>query len=194
MIKTISLKRKGLCIAAALMVAVMYLSGLAACSGTEALTTETTGATGGGNLSGKIDANGVLLTDVEVTSEDGVAALTLDRGTKAVDAAGRPLTSIDVVSKLALTPWYDYSIYKSTYELQPVGAVFDRPVLLTFTYNASYIPDATGEAAAVIGYFDSAASEWVAVPDVQVDTVLKHVSVKIERLGTYALAYPFPLS
>ena len=192
LISVIHMKRKVLHIFAGLMMPLLLLE-LVACSGT-AVSMTTSTDTISINLSDKIDANGVLLDDVEVLSDDGIAALKLPKGTTAVDAAGKPLTSIIIVSKFSLTPWYSFSLYKTTYEFQPVKTVFSQPVLLTFSYFPTRNVSSSDENSAIVGYLESSKSEWIAVPGVQVDLTLKQVSVKIDRLGTYGLFYPFPLS
>ena len=109
---------------AAALCALLWLSGLASCDGAGSTSTEPSTSTTGVppvtvSLAGKIDAGGVLLQDVEIASFDGVAVLKLAKGTKALDASGKPLGVVTVTPARPETPWYTFSLYNLVYEFQP---------------------------------------------------------------------------
>src|SRR3972149_8708476 len=52
------------------------------------------------SLSGRLDAMGALAEDVQVVSDDGLAVLSLARGTKVLDAQGQPLAAISVTARI----------------------------------------------------------------------------------------------
>ena len=94
----------------------------------------TPGTGAGTSLSGRLDASGALTEDVEVRSEDGLAVLQLPRGTKALDAQGRPLAAISVTAaRLPLRA--DLAYVGLVYEFGPDGATLAPPAPLTISYD-----------------------------------------------------------
>lgn len=91
-------------------------------------------------LSGKQDATGILTEDIQVWSREGLAVLTLSKGTKVLDVKGQPLSAITVTTKSSPLRT-DIAFVGSTYEFGPTGATLDPPASLTIRYNPSaYYP------------------------------------------------------
>jgi hypothetical protein len=141
-------------------------------------------------LSGKIDSAGILLEDVEVISGDGVAVLYLAKGTRALDASGKPLDSITVTTVQPGEISDEYYIYGWAYAFSPHGARFDLPARLTISYDRSLIPWDADEYSPQFGYFDEAESTWIGI-EVTADFKLHCVTAEVDRLGAYVLAFRF---
>ena len=141
-------------------------------------------------LLGKIDSAGILLEDVEVISDDGIAVLYLAKGTRALDASGKPLVSITVTAGPPQILSDEYNIYGLAYDFSLQEARFDPSARLTISYDRELIPWDADEFIPKIGYFDEAESTWIWV-DVTADFKLFCVTVEIDRLGTYVLAFGF---
>ncbi len=72
-------------------------------------------------LRGRLEDTGILRGDVQVISQDGLAVLTLPRGTKVLDAQGQPPMSVTVTTR-ELPVATDVSFVGLAYEFGPEGA------------------------------------------------------------------------
>ena len=144
----------------------------------------------------RLDAGGSLATDVRVVSDDGLAVLTLARGTKVIDAQGQPLSSVTLATR-ALQLRVDIAVVSSAYEFGPEGAALDPPASLTIRYDprANYpfrMQELTYpafwqniDASRVnLGYL---AEKGPIPPLASVDSPTASVTAKIDRLGTIIL-------
>jgi hypothetical protein len=87
------------------------------------------------SLSGRLEATGALAEDVQLVSEDGLALLSLPRGTKVLDAGGEPVASI-AVTLADIPPASDtFARVGEGYKFGPEGATLDPPVSLTISYD-----------------------------------------------------------
>ena len=80
-------------------------------------------------------ATGALTQDVQVVSEDGLAVLSLARGTKVMDAQGQPLASITVTFADTLAASETFARVGDAYKFGPEGATLDPPASLTINYD-----------------------------------------------------------
>jgi len=93
------------------------------------------------------DPTGTVTSTVTTCSADGKASVTLPAGTKALDAAGNPLTEIrtTLVTTLPASPpsgvffvgKYDAYLY------EPTGATFDPPVQICIEFDPADFPEGT---------------------------------------------------
>ena len=81
-----------------------------------------------------LGTGGSLTEDVQVISEDGLAVLGLARGTKVMDAQGRPLSSVTMTAR-RLPLRTDAAWVGLAYEFGPAGATLDPPASLTISYD-----------------------------------------------------------
>ena len=91
---------------------------------------------------------GEVLLTVTVTSEDGIAELTIKKGTIAKDAVGNPLSEvrIDKQHTIPLPPpgviRGEITGIKYAYNLEPDGATFNPPVTLSIKFDPVDFKDA----------------------------------------------------
>lgn len=81
-----------------------------------------------------LGTGGSLLEDVNIISEDGLAVLSLARGTRVMDAQGRPLSSVTVTAR-RLPLRTDAAWAGLAYEFGPAGATLDPPAAVTISYD-----------------------------------------------------------
>ncbi len=87
-----------------------------------------------------LSAGGSLSEDVQVISEDGLAVLSLARGTKVMDAQRQPLSSITVTAR-RLPLRTDAGWVGLAYEFGPAGATVEPPAPLAIRYDPrAYYP------------------------------------------------------
>lgn len=87
-----------------------------------------------------LTADGKLSEDVQVISEDGLAVLSLDRGTRVMDAQRQPLSSITLTAR-SLPLLTDGAWVGLAYEFGPAGATIDPPAALAIRYDTrAYFP------------------------------------------------------
>ena len=147
-------------------------------------------------LSGKIDDAGMLLEDVEVISGDGVAVLYLAKGTRVVDASGKPLDSITVTAGPPEVPWYEHYLYGLAYDFSPGGARFDPSARLTISYDPTLLDQDIVKDKPQIGYFEEAELAWIWL-EVTADLDIHCVTAGIDHLGTFIVSFEvlyFPVS
>ena len=151
-------------------------------------TTPTTTPSGTVELLGKIDSAGILLEDVEVISDDGIAVLYLAKGTSALDASGKPLDSITVTAGPPQVLSDEYAIYGLAYDFSLHEAIFDPSAQLTISYDRQLMPFDADEYSPIFGYFDEAESTWIWI-EVTADFKTCCITAEIDRLGTYVIAF-----
>lgn len=87
-----------------------------------------------------LGTGGSLSEDVQVISPDGLAVLSLARGTKVLDAQRQPLSSITVTAR-RLPLRTDGAWVGLAYEFGPAGATVEPPAPLAIRYDArAYYP------------------------------------------------------
>ena len=144
-----------------------------------------------------LGTGGSLTEDVQVISEDGLAVLGLARGTKVMDAQGRPLSSVTMTAR-RLPLRTDAAWVGLAYEFGPEGATLDPPASLTINYNprAYYpfqvhgltYPSFWQNIDARRVYLTYLAEEGPLHPPLAVvDSPTALVTAKIDRLGTIIL-------
>ena len=155
-------------------------------------TTTTTTPTDNGSsidLTGKIDSAGVLQEDIVVTSDNGVAVLTITKGTKATDSSGNPLSSISIITiESPPMPESCYPYLGLAYNIGPNGATFDKPATLAFTYDPNLLDWTTmDEYNPVVSYY-TPEEIWYSM---EIDSDFQNYthSTEIEILGIFALEF-----
>ncbi len=148
-------------------------------------------------LSGKVDSAGILLEDIEIVSADAVAVLYLAKGTKVLDASGKPLNSITVTAGPPQAPSYERYLFGLAYVFSPGGARFDPPAWLTMTYDLTHLPgELVDEGMTQIAYFEEAESTWTWL-DSTADLDKDCVTAEIDYLGSFIVSlviWPVPVS
>lgn len=137
-------------------------------------------------LGGSIDASGITTNPVTAESFDGLLTMTLDKGTAALTRYGIPLAWIGMYKvKSVPAPPEDAYVVSLMYELQPSGATFDPPVILTFSYDPGHLPEGVDEEDLVISHYDKSIGEWTNF-DTVVDTEAKTVTAGVNHFSPIA--------
>ena len=130
-----------------------------------------------------VDSQGILKSEVEVSSADGRIGLSLDKGTAVLKQAGKPLYSIHVVIDTSLSsPPESAYILGPVYDLEPQGATFDPQIKLTLSYDPETLPEGLRENDLYIAYYNGA--EWC-------ETFYKKVDTKAHSVTTRLYDYNF---
>jgi hypothetical protein len=137
-----------------------------------------------------ISNEGELLETVEVTLENGMVSLTIDKGTIARAKNGNRLENISItVDENPPAPPEGANIIGLVFNLEPSGANFAPPPTLTYTYDPSQIPDDVDENDLVLAYYNEESGEWVEL-DCIVDTENNTITASISHFTDFALIAP----
>ncbi len=84
-----------------------------------------------------------LAVPLLATSPDGTASLEIDKGTKVLDAAGKPMDKLTIRTidsqPLSLLP--NTTMVGDIYSLTPSNLVFDKPATLTIGFSPGEVPE-----------------------------------------------------
>jgi len=142
-----------------------------------------------------VDSQGRLKSKVEVSSADGEIGLSLDKGATVLEQDGKPLHSIRAVVDPSPPPAPGNAyVVSSVYNLEPKGATFNSPLLLTLGYDPKSLPPGLGENKLYIAYHNG--TEWCNVGYKKVDTRLYSVTTHLYDLNftTFAILGPKELA
>jgi hypothetical protein len=87
--------------------------------------------------------DGSLAVPLLATSPDGTASLKIDKGTKVLDAAGKPVDKLTIrtIDSLLLPLLPNTTRVGDIYSLTPSDLVFDKPATLTLSFSHSEVPE-----------------------------------------------------
>ena len=127
--------------------------------------------------------DGSLAVPLLATSPDGTASLKIDKGTKVLDAAGKPVDKLTIRTidsqPLPLLP--DATMVGDIYSLTPSDLVFDKPATLTLSFSSSEVPEGTLSLTMVYGSETSwheVEVEWVSIGGLDaLSTRINHTSM-----------------
>ncbi len=130
-----------------------------------------------------VDSQGILKSEVQISSADGSIGLSLDKGTAVLGQDGEPLYNIHAVidPSPSSPPESDY-ILSPVYNLEPQGATFDPQIKLTLSYDPETLPEGLRENDLYIAYYNGA--EWC-------ETFYKKVDTKAHSVTTYLYDFNF---
>ncbi len=142
---------------------------------------------GGVQSSHAISSTGKLLETIEAVSQDSKLKLILPENTIAQNKMGQPLTNLSVNSNQAPPPPpEDTTIVGLAYNLEPSGARFDPPIIISLKYDPSSIPQGVSEVDLKLAYYDEATGKWV-VLESTVDTVSHALTARVSHFTTFAI-------
>ncbi len=134
-----------------------------------------------------ISSTGKLLETIEAVSQDSKLKLILSENTTAQDKTGQPLTSLSInANQTPPPPPEDTTIVGLAYNLEPSGAVFDPPIIISLKYDPSSLPQGIAEGDLKLAYYDEATSEWV-VLESTVDTASHTLTARLSHFTTFAI-------
>ena len=129
--------------------------------------------------------DGGIAKTVEATSEDGNLAVTLPKGTIALNKKGKPLKAMGVtVDKDPPSPPKDASVIGLTYDFTPAGATFEPPITFTWSYDPATLPEDVAEENLGLAYHDGV--KWVELECV-VDTETNIITALVSHFTTFAV-------
>ena len=87
--------------------------------------------------------DGSLAVPLLATSPDGTASLKIDKGTKVLDAAGKPVDKLTIrtIDSLPLPLLPDTIRVGDIYDITPNNITFDKPATLTLSFSHSEVPE-----------------------------------------------------
>ncbi len=141
------------------------------------------------DLSGKMDPQGKLLTDFELTSSDGRARLSLAKGTRVLDAQSQPAKSLTVSTRQPQpSESVDAFLVGLAYDFG--GGIVDPPGQLTIGYDPPPATSAINAQDPRIGGFAVEKKAWVDTNNPSTaDLKTRIVTTKVGTLGTYAVLF-----
>jgi len=130
--------------------------------------------------------DGSLAVPLLATSPDGTANLKIDKGTKVLDAAGKPMDEITIRTidgqPLPLLP--DTIRVGDIYDITPDNVTFDKPATLTLGFSPSEVPE--GALPLTIVYGSEAGWHEVEVERTTIGG-LDALSARINHTGMFAI-------
>jgi peroxiredoxin len=137
------------------------------------------------------DNQGMLSSEVEVSSADGRIGLSLDKGTTVQNQDGEPLRTIHAAidPSLSSSPETAY-IVSPVYNLEPQGATFNPEIKLTLSYDIEMLPEGIREDDLYIAYYNG--NEWHEPFYKKVDTKAHSVTTHLYDFNLTALAILAP--
>ena len=127
--------------------------------------------------------DGSLAVPLLATSPEGTASLKIDKGTKVLDAAGKPVDELTIrtVTNQPLPFLPDTIRVGDIYSLTPSDLVFDKPATLTLSFSSSEVPEGTLSLTMVYGSETSwheVEVEWVSIGGLDaLSTRINHTSM-----------------
>jgi len=146
--------------------------------------------TTGGGVGGVTTAGGEFTKETIFKSDDENLVLVIPKGTVGQTKAGDPLPEI-YITKVMNPPDapQDMSFLGLTHDLEPDGAIFDPPILITFAYNPLWIPARLGPENLTIGYYDQDTQQWVMLDaeNITIDPATNTITAEISHFTYYSV-------
>ncbi len=131
---------------------------------------------------------GVFTQRVIINSADGMSQLIFDEGVLGLTKERKPLSEISIIPiEVSLVPCGDSNVIGQVYDFRPDGAIFDPPIIVTFTYDESLIPEGVAEENLVLAMCDTARGQWVPVEVSVVDVETNTVSGIVSHFTPFAI-------
>lgn len=145
------------------------------------------------DVSNSIDVNGVFTEEVTGQSADGLLQLTIPEGTVGLTEEGEPLSQISIILvEYPPPPPEDCNVIGLVYDLGPVGATFDPPITVTFTYDESLIPEGVAEESLVIAMWDAAGEQWIPLEGCSIDPETNAISGPVSHFTEFTILARIP--
>jgi hypothetical protein len=136
-----------------------------------------------------LDTNGIISTTARLKAPSGKASLYIAKGTKLLDAAGQPLSSLSTSAVTSPPAPPSNRAIMSAYDFGADGATFTPAITLTMSYDPATLSEGASETELYIAYWDG--SQWVAL-DTTVDTTAHTLSAEVSHFTTFAILAKLP--
>jgi hypothetical protein len=146
------------------------------------------------NVGSIVNAVGTFSQSATVTSSEGLATVSIPRGTTGT-VNGLSLSTITVTQQTAPpSPSAKFKLLGTAYDFGPNGATFNPPISLAFGYNPANIPAGIAENSLGVAFYDSAAGQWVALPGSVVYDEGYTITVQVSHFTYFAVVAVLPTS
>ncbi|RLC60320.1 MAG: hypothetical protein DRH54_00785, partial [Chloroflexi bacterium] len=130
--------------------------------------------------------DGGLAVPLLATSPDGTASLKIDKGTKVLDAAGKPVDELTIrtVTNQPLSLLPNTTMVGNVYDVTPYNITFDKPATLTLGFSSSEVPEGVLSLSMIYGSgtdWSEIEVEWTSIGG------LDALSAKINHTGLFAI-------
>ncbi len=127
-----------------------------------------------------------LAVSLLATSPDGTASLKIDKGTKVLDAAGKPVGELTIrtVANQPLSLLPNTTMVGNVYDVTPYNVTFGKPATLTLGFSPSEVPE--GALSLTIVYGSEASWKEIEVEWTSIGG-LDALSAKINHTGMFAI-------
>ena len=143
------------------------------------------------NVANLVTGEGVFTQDVVAASVAGEFMVTINEGTTAITAEGKPIDKITIVELIEPPPPPENAnIISLTYDLGPTGTTFDPPITLAFTYNPDKIPEGISEEHLVVAIWDEAMGEWIELEGCIVNPVTHTIMAPVSHFTAFTILAP----
>jgi len=145
--------------------------------------------TTGGGVGGITTSGGVFTKETTFKSDDENLTLTIPKGTVGQTKSGDPLPEVRITRAHPQAPPQDMSFIGLNYDLEPDGATFDPPIMVTFTYNPGWIPSGLGPESLTLGYYDQDTQQWVMLDagDITIDPNTNTITASISHFTVFSV-------
>jgi hypothetical protein len=130
--------------------------------------------------------DGSLAVPLLATSPDATASLGIDKGTKVLDAAGKPVDEITIrtVANQPLSLLPNTTMVGNVYDVTPYNITFDKPATLTLGFSSSEVP----EGALPLSMIYGSGTDWSEI-EVELTSIggLEALSAKINHTGLFTI-------
>jgi hypothetical protein len=137
-----------------------------------------------------IDADGMLLPDIDAASSGIDIKLHIPAGTEALDADGTPLTEIILTTPDAPPSPDKGFIILAAFDFSPDGATFTPDIELTVSYDPAALPAGFDETNLAVAYFDEDRGGWEFITAVSIDTDNHTATFLIGHFTVFAVLVP----
>ena len=145
--------------------------------------------TTGGGVGGVTTSGGEFTKETIFKSDDENLTLTIPKGTVGQTKAGDPLPEVRITRVHPQAPPPDTSFIGLNYDLEPDGATFDPPIMVTFTYNPDWIPSGLGPESLTMGYYDEDTKMWVMLDakNITIDPATNTITAEISHFTVFSV-------
>ncbi len=140
------------------------------------------------DISGVINSGGVFQEDFVIDLKYGTdwIGIIIKKGTRALDADGRPLTSIGVTAPVSLASPPSSISPVLVFELSPSGATFSMPLTFTYQFDTRQLPSGANASDLYMAFYQAGQNTWQMV-DYTLDAANNRIMGNLSHFSMYAV-------
>jgi hypothetical protein len=137
---------------------------------------------------GSINQQGTITQTTIAPSMDNNCIITLEEGIKALDKYDQPLERISISELEEPLPPPEYCRFTSPiYNIEPDGATFEPPAVITIFYDEFQIPTGVSEDMLTIATWDETSEQWIELEDCVVNAVENTITASISHFTAFTI-------